>query len=84
MKYIGDIIDDNINREDFGNGRFIRSIIEDIRREQSYRLYKENDNLKSITLESLKEVKAEDVQKTKENFSNNYTNETRTLGFINS
>ena len=84
MKYISDIIDDNINREDFGNGRFIRAIIEDIRREQSYRLYKENDNLKSITLESLKEVKVEDVQKTKENFSNNYTNETRTLGFINS
>lgn len=50
-----------IKRSDFGNGRFIRSIIEKSIIKQSYRLFKESNELKTeISEEELKTLKEED------------------------
>ena len=54
-------IDENINRPDFGNGRFVRAVLEKAVMEQSYRLIQAKNNGEELDLMKFKELKPEDI-----------------------
>lgn len=58
---IGAVINENINRPDFGNGRFVRSVLEKAVMEQSYRLIQAKNNGEELDLMKFKELKPEDI-----------------------
>ena len=77
IKRVKEEIDRQYGVKDFGNGRFVRNILEQSIMKRSSRLLKENKNVSNLPLSTLTTLEAKDIIVTKKE------NKTKQIGFNN-